>query len=42
MFQVERGGLRTDGGGGWPLPAWFSLPPVVLIVWTAFWFRITF
>jgi len=27
---------------GWTVPALFSLPPVVLIVWTAFWFRITF
>lgn len=27
---------------GWTVPASFSLPPVMLIIWVAFWFRITF
>lgn len=27
---------------GWTVSALFSLPPVVLIIWGAFWFRITF
>jgi len=27
---------------GWTVSALFSLPPVMLVVWVAFWFRITF